>query len=546
MLIKSVEIEKFRAFSNVCFKLGKKITAISGRNTTQKTTLLGLIGQPFTISSKSPMFGCQTIDGYNFRSQFSEKFKISPKYDIIGEHKWKLFFHHGIYHKDYFSIESIARSQNGSKKLRFWNAESRSRGAGYVQLPVYFLSLSRLFPIGESKKTKSLPIAFSTEEANYCIRNYREILSIHQNNEESASVNLEKGSSSRTFSGVSDNLHDIFTNSAGEGNVTRIILAVLSFKRLKEKYGKIYKGGVLLIDELESTLHGFSQRKLVDFLYKASNDYKIQIVFTTHSPIILQQVFNHLQEELKNTEFKEFYDSSILYLEPEFDDTGNRRIIANNIDNLIKLNRVLGDINLTIPKKQKLNIYCEDNRAVSFLRYSLSSSLGINIDQYMSIIDIDLGWPNYVQLARKSIPEFTHNIIVLDEDVKYKPEYKKNRTKEFIDESGNFIFLPLTIEEDLFKLLRNHEIFNRFKENFSNVEELTYDICFSDWPLQVDEYKTIDFKAWYKQIEDILGDQTILFSFWISENKNKQELFIENFKETFNEIAKKNGYRNLI
>ena len=50
MIIKSIEIEKFRAFENVSFYLGRRITAIAGRNATQKTTVLGMIGQPFTIS----------------------------------------------------------------------------------------------------------------------------------------------------------------------------------------------------------------------------------------------------------------------------------------------------------------------------------------------------------------------------------------------------------------------------------------------------------------------------------------------------------------
>ena len=84
MIIRSVEIEKFRAFENASFTLGKRITAISGRNATQKTTVLGMIGQPFTISAKDhPMYGCKTIDGYNFRSQFKDKFKISAAHALL-------------------------------------------------------------------------------------------------------------------------------------------------------------------------------------------------------------------------------------------------------------------------------------------------------------------------------------------------------------------------------------------------------------------------------------------------------------------------------
>ena len=221
MIIRSIEIEKFRAFQQVSFTLGKRITAISGRNATQKTTVLGMIGQPFTISKGHAMYGCKTIDGYNFRSQFKEKFKLSEEHDIIGEHKWKLNLHSNVYVKSYFSVESIARSQGGKKTtLRFWNAESRSSGAGYIQLPVYFLSLSRLFPIGESGKTQSLKPELTEEELAYCVDNYRNILSI-QNIPGTPSVGLEKGTSSRTFSGISDGVHDIFNKLSWRGKYNK-------------------------------------------------------------------------------------------------------------------------------------------------------------------------------------------------------------------------------------------------------------------------------------------------------------------------------------
>lgn len=89
----------------------------------------------------------------------------------------------------------------------------------------------------------------------------------------------------------------MFTNSAGESNIGKIILAILSFKRLKEGYGNQYKGGILLIDELDATLYGYSQKKLVDFLYKTSKEFNIQIIFTTHSPMVLQEVNNFNSEK---------------------------------------------------------------------------------------------------------------------------------------------------------------------------------------------------------------------------------------------------------
>ncbi len=540
MIIRSIEIEKFRAFQQVSFTLGKRITAISGRNATQKTTVLGMIGQPFTISKGHAMYGCKTIDGYNFRSQFKEKFKLSEEHDIIGEHKWKLNLHSNVYVKSYFSVESIARSQGGKKTtLRFWNAESRSSGAGYIQLPVYFLSLSRLFPIGESGKTQSLKPELTEEELAYCVDNYRNILSI-QNIPGTPSVGLEKGTSSRTFSGISDGVHDIFTNSAGEGNITKIILAVLSFKRLKEQYGRDYKGGILLIDELDATLYGFSQKKLVDYLWKSANDFKIQIVFTTHSPIILKQVNKYQRKERaeKGINLPPYaYDSSIVYLEPKYEAEGTRRIMPRNISSISDLNTVLNDINLVGPANgSKLNIYCEDARAISFTQYILSRVLQINLELYMNFVDIDLGWGNYVQLYEKKVPEFRNNIVLLDGDVPETREYKKTKGK-VLSGADNFLFLPLTIEKDLFRQLKDHAAFNKFQKDYSKVQSLNYDICFNDWPLEPERYDTSEYKRWFQQLEEILGNQEILYSFWYDEHREECDEFVDKFVKAFNLLA---------
>ncbi len=543
MIIKSIEIEKFRAFQDIKFSLGKRLTAISGRNATQKTTLLGMIGQPFTISQDDhPLYGCQTIDGYNFKSQFKEKFKISPTHDIIGEHRWTLRLHNKAFHsKDYFTIESIPRKQKGKEPtLRFWNAESRAQGAGYIQVPVYFLSLSRLFPIGESGKTQTYPSELTADELQYCINHYRTILSIHDISSDGI-VGIEKGTGSKTFAGVSDHNHDIFTNSSGEGNIVRIILSVLSFKRLKENYNN-YKGGILLIDELDATLYGFSQKKLVDYLYQSAKDYMIQIVFTTHSPIILRQVNKYQRQERKCMGINlplSAYDSAIVYLEPKYSGEGMRMIEARNISTSNELNTILNDINLTLTKTEnRINVYCEDEHATSFLKFLLTNKLEINPELYMRFIDIDLSWTHYVQLYEKEIPEFRNNIILLDADVLEMKEYLKKRTT--VEAAENIEFLPLTIEKDLFSLLKVYSNFNEFQKSYSNVSALNYDICFKDWALNIEQYSSNDFKHWFFPLEKIIGDRDILFKFWTDRNQEKTENFLEKFIHMFNELAERN------
>lgn len=185
----------------------------------------------------------------------------------------------------------------------------------------------------------------------------------------------------------------------------------------------------------------------------------------------------------------------------------------------------------------KINIYCEDMRASIFLQYMLSNALRINLELYMSFVDINLGWTNYVQLYEKKVPEFKNNIIVLDGDVPSKQEFRSKA--RIINEAGNFLFLPLVIEKDLFVLLKEYNKFAEFQENYSCVAAFNYDICFNEWPLESNQYVTLDYKAWFKHIESILGDQTILYRFWCDNNQQQVEEFVANFIEKFNVLAER-------
>lgn len=265
MIIDSIHIEKFRAMQSVDLKIGSNLTAISGRNATMKSTLLGMLGQPFTISKISPLYGEKSIEGYDFRSQFKEKFKLS-KYDIAGMHEWTITFVNESFYsgrKHITIISSTRKAKGHADSIRFINSEGKSKGKGYVQLPVMYLSLSRLFPVGETGKTHLISDALSEDEQKLYISWYKKILSVQSLNNPVPSVEFKD--TKHIFAGISDDLHDVFTNSAGEGNIGRILIAILSFKRLKDKYKKDYKGGILLIDELDATLFGFAQQSIVEF-----------------------------------------------------------------------------------------------------------------------------------------------------------------------------------------------------------------------------------------------------------------------------------------
>lgn len=549
MIIESIEVEKFRAIENLSLNIGKHITAIAGRNATLKTTLLGMLGQPFTISSGHPMYGCTTIDGYNFKSQFKEKFKISEDFDHCGEHIWTLkFYKRGYYNDDEIKMISIRRPTKANPNdIRFWNAKSKAKGTGYVQLPVYYLSLGRLFPIGETGKTENIDIQLTSEENNYFVKMYKELLSIQESN--NAVATMEKANTKRTFVGINDSTHDVFTNSAGESNIGKIILAILSFKRLKEKYRKDYKGGILLIDELDATLYGYSQKKLAAFLYESSKKINIQIIFTTHSPMILQEVNNLQRKEIRRmqeqgidiTTIPYNYESEIIYLESHYvGEVGEcrRMIKGRNIRKSLELKEIIDDINMQPSvAKQSVNIYLEDKRAQHFLLYLLSQNLEYTFENYFNIVDVDLGFNNYLHLHKKKVPEFLNSLIVLDKDVKKKA----SRTDlNYVDNNtSNILFLPDDVEEGMFKILKDPIRYSKFESTISDIR-MPYEICFKDWP--ENEYETIEYKKWFSYMEKTLGSLEKMFAFWYSQNENIAKEFVEEFINAYNLIAERLEY----
>ncbi len=549
MIIERIDVEKFRAIENLSLDIGKNITAIAGRNATLKTTLLGMLGQPFTISSGHPMYGCTTIDGYNFKSQFKEKFKISKDFDHHGEHVWTLkFYKKGYYNDDEIKMISIRRpTKSNPNDIRFWNAKSKAKGTGYVQLPVYYLSLGRLFPIGETGKTKNIDINLTEEENTYFVKIYKELLSIQESKDAVAA--MEIADARRNFVGVNDNTHDVFTNSAGESNIGKIILAILSFKRLKDEYGNKYKGGILLIDELDATLYGYSQKKLVDFLYKTSQQFNIQIIFTTHSPMVLQEVNNLQRKEIRKLQEKGIdvstipynYESEIIYLESYYvGEVGDskRMVKGRNIRKCVELKEITDDINMQ-PSivRQSVNIYLEDERAKQFLLYLLFQHLEYNFDNYFNIVDVNLGFTNYLHLHKKNVPEFLNSLIVLDHDVYRKATeaqlgYVTNKTQ-------NIIFLPEDVEEGMFKLLKDPIRYSEF-EHTINDARMPYEICFRDWTES--EYESNEYKLWFAYMEETLGGVDKMYSFWLRNNEDKARNFVGQFIDAYNLIADKQGY----
>ena len=282
-IIEQIRIKRFRGCRDVIIDFKKPVNAIIGKNGTMKTTILGMIAHPFSLktgpmSKETPLTG-----GKVFNSPLTEKFKFSEEFDVPGQHEWSLKLNKTVYPKEIYTCLSERRKDNG--RLRFWSTEGREKNMNYIQCPVIYLSMKRLLPIGEEKGLKVEKTKLTDEETDIYSKIHNKILI---STEEIQKVqDIDSSNNNKHTLGPKTPTTDAWTISAGQDNIGRIVLAVLSMKRLKDKYPDDYKGGIICIDEVESTLYPAAQEKLIEFMHYSAQKYKLQFFFTTHSMTVV-------------------------------------------------------------------------------------------------------------------------------------------------------------------------------------------------------------------------------------------------------------------
>jgi AAA15 family ATPase/GTPase len=514
MIIKSIYIKQFRGFKDVSFDLGTNITVLAGQNGTQKTTVLGLLSQPFSLSKGSLMYGEKPLCGMNYRSLFKQKFKLSEVFDKPGSHEWTLKLTDP--EETEFTIDSIKRDKAG--EIRFWQKGKRSKGSGYIQLPVIYLSLSRLQPIGEDAKLESSSrICLTPEESKLLEKWHNKILIIP--NIEMKSIDYLESTKKNTL-GFNTSVYDWRMNSAGQDNLSKILLAILSFKRLQEQYPNDYKGGILAIDELDATMYPASQLKLIEFLLKYSAKYKIQVVFTTHSLALIEKAYEIQNNGKRRGQVKVIY----LYRE----------------DLLIKVKEnesfafIKNKLNVTMPGisslGRKLYAFREDQEAESFLKCIMKYKAMANFVTQ----SVNLGSGNYIQLAEKKIPGFRpcDSVIFLDGDVINNAAESKK-----IKRIPNIFILPGGDSPE--RLLASFLLAPHVPPIEWDKIAPGYDIqvCFKNFQREEIMENRDSAKAWFQEQKVYWGrNGARLINLWIKENQKA----VDDFRSKVNEYIAKN------
>ncbi len=318
--------------------------------------------------------------------------------------------------------------------------------------------------------------------------------------------------------GINTDQYESITNSAGQDNVGQILTAILSFKKLKKENAN-YKGGLLLIDEIEATLHPIAQVKLINFLYIAAKELNLQIVFTTHSVSLLellsQKIINN--DSINMNDYEVYYCSKAngplkFYRNPEFPVMKSDLVLAmpgSNID--------------------KIAIYSEDKEA----RWLLNNLLK-KYSMYIRCIDSKLPCSVLLQLNKNDPLYFANIIFVLDGDVQQQEVINSNK-------HGNIIKLPGTVrpEQVIYDFLLDLEGDSQLWQNGLQISFTKETI--KEYGPYSDKYKGKErekFKKWFNDNLEIFESLRV-FDYWLEKNNEEAEKFVTSFKKAYNKIAKR-------
>ena len=390
--IKNLHVESFRAMKDVDIPIGQRLTVIAGQNSTGKSTILGMLGQPFGMT------GCKTILDKSFRTKFSDIFNFSPDHDVPGSHRYRIDFRDvSICGKEQIPVKSYKR-ENAKSHIRLVTGDTRGKGDGNVDYPVIYMGLRRTYPVGELTSPKSSnPELAESEIIEFESWYQRTMVPVDEPG--LSAVRIKQDTRKDTLL-INSQEYDYWANSAGQDNVGQLLAALLSFERLSGELGDEYKGGLLLIDELDVTLFPAAQARLLDILFEESQRLRLQIVFTTHSISLIE----HAIELRDSTD-----DVSIAYLR-----NLAGRITVNPTPSMTD---ITADLNIKPlppkPKQKKIEVWCEDDEAAWLLRKICSHH---RIGKKTRIVSSGLSCGELGNLATKDLDSLEYLVFVVDGD----------------------------------------------------------------------------------------------------------------------------------
>lgn len=556
---KELYIKKFRKIENQTISFGRRLNVISGQNGVGKSNIMALVVA--TFGKKTNRFSSG-----NFHPKYNDFFTISENENFRD-------------YESHLKVESSCSKVIISKRQSFKNDTEENRNIrliprnstyfykeNYTQekvkeiikkeynigpdaripIPAIISTLSRLYPVGETEITnKVLRKKYSSEVKDKYSEYYNIVFPASINNNSSINI-IHKSITKKNTLYIDLNNATKETQSVGQDSLSSIITALTDFYHLKISDPDNYEGGILCIDELDSSLHPKAQINLINLLVETAEDLNLQIFITTHSLTIIKQIIKLERESSK--------DYKLIYLlDPEFPR-------VHNYSSYTELKSDLFDeINVYKPI---VKIYCEDEYT-EFISKELEKSckkiLNKSLPEY-KIIPIHLGCTNLLKLPSQD-SYFGKTVIVLDGDARLKD--KQNLLYEYINKlslsdknskkiSANFIYLPsfLAPESYIYFLLNtitNNSIYHSYWANLNNTEfsiltksklnHILLNQVNITRDTKNDELKKLFTNNNSLDIKDLIV-KTQLFDFYYQNNQKELEKYYNYVQEAINKTSK--------
>lgn len=296
-MIKKIGIRHYRKLKNIEIDFTDRVNIISGTNGTCKSSILYLVSNAFQEVKSTAEWLVDPVVVRNIKS-INTGMNLKIESLTRGDEKYNdpaqgdtgsLFTCH---YNDGMELEFRRHNTHVKDQNRFALKPYYKRGASekLPQCPTIYLGLARLYAFGEyhqeiSKINQKMPSRYFD-----IIRDtYADFTGVTISN---AELQVMKDIKRRTKFTTNCDGVDSNTISAGEDNLLIIITALVSLRYYFESINSCREEeSILLIDEVDATLHPAYQYQLLDLVNEYAEKYHIKCIFTTHSLSMIEYAF---------------------------------------------------------------------------------------------------------------------------------------------------------------------------------------------------------------------------------------------------------------